>query len=168
MNQVRSLIFILREGLFAISIVILVSCSQNRAPEQRSTIVSENDLRKLYERLMDASKGKGDEKILRQVLADDYTQVTASGDRRDKEKRISDTLSGESPMTSYVIEEFRPRIYGDSAIAVCRVRLKGLTNGGTYDSTVLSTATFVRKDNVWRIAATHLTFPPEYQPTIER
>jgi len=112
---------------------------------------------------MKASKDK-DERVLREVLADDYSQVTASGDIRDKERRIRDTLSNEA-LASYTIESFRARVYSDSAVALCRLGLRGADKDGNYNTAILSTVTFIRKDGVWRIAATHLTLPSEVQQT---
>lgn len=102
-----------RMTLIVIAILVATSCEIHRAQNQQTT---EGDLKKIYERLMEASKNK-DEKVLREVLTDDYSQVTASGDVRDKERRIKDTLSNEA-LDSYTIESFRARVYSDSAVAV--------------------------------------------------
>src|SRR5207244_4093112 len=111
----------------------------------------------LYERLLLASKKK-DEKALREILTDDYSQVMADGKIRTRAMRISDTLSAGDTTEILTLESFQAQVYQNAAVGICRVREKGASKGVGYDKEMLSTATFVKVGNAWRIAATHLTF----------
>lgn len=147
-----------RQPLIALALAVavcLTSQCTTTQPAKESTAQAEKAIRDVYERLLKASKER-DEKALREVLADDYSQVTADGRIRSKEQRIKETLQPNDQVNSITLDDFQPRVYADTAIALCRVRDKGMTDGQAYDSPILSTAVFVRQGGVWRIAATHL------------
>src|SRR5689334_23288364 len=93
------------------------------------------ELRALYEQLLKASKEK-DEKILRRILTDDYMQVTATGRIRSKQDRINETLDPKDQTLMLSLEDFRLRVYGDAAIALCKVRQEGTTDGKPYQANV--------------------------------
>jgi uncharacterized protein (TIGR02246 family) len=111
----------------------------------------------LYDRFVEASRVR-DEATLKQIMTDDYTQVTASGRFRTKEIRIRDTVEDKGQALEVMVKEFTPRIYGNAAIAVCRVweKYKG-ADGKISEMEVYSTVTFIKQRGKWRIAATHLT-----------
>lgn len=133
-----------------------VLAQSGKAPETRTG----KELRGLYEQLLRASKEK-DEKVLRRILTDDYLQVTADGRIRSKRDRINETLDPKDQTLMLSLEDFRLRIYSDAAIALCKVRQEGTTDGKPYQVNILSTVTFIRQGGRWRIAATHLTFAKE-------
>jgi ketosteroid isomerase-like protein len=120
-------------------------------------IKPQRELRDIYERLLKAARQK-DEKTLRDILTEDYTQVTADGRIRSKEARISETLQSTDELSTLTLEDFKLRVYSGAAIALCRVSQEGISNGKPFKSTILSTVTFIREGGRWRIAATHLTF----------
>jgi hypothetical protein len=120
---------------------------------------TEKVLHGVFERLLKAAERK-DEKTLREILTNDYTQVTADGRIRSKEDRVKETIQSNDSVTLF-LEDFRVRSYKTAAIALCRVRQEVVSDGKTYKSTILSTVTFIRQGGTWRIAATHLTFAKE-------
>jgi hypothetical protein len=133
------------------------SCGPTPSMGRPSEAATKKELKALYERLLTASQKK-DEKALREILSDSYSQVTADGRIRTKEIRINETLSPDDKIDDLRLESFEPRVYQDSAVAICRVRNKGATRGDAYDRELLSTATFVKEGEAWRIAATSLSF----------
>jgi hypothetical protein len=120
----------------------------------------EKKLQDTYKELLRATQLK-DEKSLRKILANDYTQVTADGRVRSKAERVKETLQSTDKITTLSLEDFQLRVYSDAAIALCRVKNEGVSEGKAYKFTILSTVIFIRQDRTWRIAATHLTFARE-------
>ena len=117
----------------------------------------EKELKVLYEQLLLASKNK-DEQTLRQILTENYSQVTADGRVRTKAIRLQETMSPNQKDELLGLETFDVFIYENAAVARCRVRSKGTFKGEAFDEKIMSTATFVKEGGVWRIAATHLSF----------
>ena len=122
--------------------------NQTHAIEKRS--------KDLYEKLLLASKTK-DEAALRQILTENYSQVTDEGKVRTKAIRLQETMSSDAKIELLTLETFDVFVYANAAVARCRVRNKGTFQGEAFDQNLLSTATFVKEGKVWRIAATHLS-----------
>ena len=138
--------------LLLLSLVLpLQSCTQTPPIKP-----SEKELRDLYEKLLVASKNQ-DDSTLRQILTEDYSQVTAEGRVRTKAIRLQETMSPDNKTEILALETFDVFVYENAAVARCRVRNKGVFRGESFDEKVLSTATFVKEGEVWRIAATHLS-----------
>ena len=141
----------------ALAVVIATSASAQTSPSNNKGMSQvEKTLRKLYERLLVASKEK-DEKTLRQILTENYTQVVDDGRIRTRDVRIKETLSPDDVVEVLSLEKFELFPYQNSAVAVCHVRNKRNFAGQNYDLKIVSTATFVKESGVWRIAATHIT-----------
>ena len=140
--------------VFALNIFIGIdSYGQQLSPKETKI---EKTLKDLYERLLLTSKNR-DEKALREILTDKYSQVTNSGRIRTKEIRIKETLSPDDVNEILALESFKLYVYQNVAVATCLVRNKGKFKGEDYDFKLMSTATFVKEGKVWRIAATHLS-----------
>ncbi len=123
-----------------------------------NTAALKAELRSLYEKLLVASKNK-DKATLTKILTDNYSQVTADGRVRTKPIRLAETMNPEDKTEILALESFDLFLYNNAAVARCLVRNKGASRGESYDVKILSTATFVKDGKVWKIAATHLTYP---------
>src|SRR5436853_7080858 len=154
MSQAMSYRQLLVVSVLALAVCLISQCAVKESAKE-STAQTEQAIRAVYERLLKASKEK-DEKALREVLADDYSQVTADGKLRSKEQRVKETLQSTEQIHSLVLEDFQPRVYSGAAIAFCRVRDEQVAQGQAYNAPIISTALFVRQGGSWRIAATHL------------
>ena len=128
----------------------------NETAQKTPTDNAKQELKALYEKLLFASRTR-DETMLRKILTEDYSQVTADGRVRTKAIRIEETMSQDNQNELLNLESFDVFFYRDSAVARCLVRKKGTVKGEAYDLKILSTATFVKEGKVWRIAATHLS-----------
>ena len=147
--------------LHFLRIVLLLSLclavSSFSKTQAQSTEPLKAELRGLYEKLLLASKTK-DKVVLQQILADNYSQVTADGRVRTKAIRISETMAPNDNTEVLALESFDLFTYENAAVARCVVRYKGTDDGQPFDVKILSTVTFVKEKKVWRIAATHLSF----------
>jgi hypothetical protein len=116
------------------------------------------ELRAIYARFLDATRLK-DRAAIDEIMTDDYSQITSEGRLRTKPVRISETLNDpDGSVEALELRDFNVRIYGNAAVAVCKVweRYKYI-NGDIKYYDIWSTATFVRQKGKWRIAATHLS-----------
>src|ERR1051325_2450249 len=86
MKRVTCLMLLLT---FVSSLLLISEAKASPAVTQNKKL--EEELKALYEKLLDASKKK-DEKALHEILADSYTQVVDGGRIRTKEIRIKETL----------------------------------------------------------------------------
>ena len=158
--MVRNFCYFLAMVLMLNVTFCLDSYGQHNLQGKPATTTVEKELRMLYERLLLASKNR-DEKTLREILTEDYSQVTADGKVRTKASRIKETLSSEDKTDILALESFQLHVYQNAAVATCLVRDKGAIRGESYDNKMLSTATFIKTGKGWQIAATHLTFVKE-------
>ena len=131
----------------------LPAFAQSTTPAKNNTVAK---LRALYVRFLDASRLK-DEKALREIMTDDYSQVLVDGRQRTKEIRIKETMTTNLNEEVLELKEFSARVYGDAAVAVCKVMQQHLDDGKPHKHDTWSTATFVKQKGKWRIAATHLS-----------
>ena len=151
--------------VFVVLLNVYPTVNASGQGEQRTqTYAVEKQLKNLYEKLLLASKTK-DEAVLRQILTNNYSQVTADGRVRTKAIRLKETMLPDHTTELLVLESFDVFVYTNAAVARCLVRNKGAFRGEAFDVKILSTATFVKEGNVWRIAATHLSF---VKPTSEQ
>jgi hypothetical protein len=104
------------------------SFGQHIVQQKPAKATVENSLRQLSERLLVASKAK-DEKALREILTDDYSQVTADGKIRTRTTRIADTLLLEDNTEVLSLDSFDVHLYENAAVATCLVRDKGVFKG---------------------------------------
>jgi ketosteroid isomerase-like protein len=57
-------------------------------------------------------------------------------------------------------EDFRVRVYGDSAVVTALTRTKGKFTGQDFSTQERATDVFVKRDGRWQCVLTHLTrFP---------
>jgi ketosteroid isomerase-like protein len=68
---------------------------------------------------------KGDGAALENLLADDYTGITAKGAIQTKEQAISNLRSGTLQFTSLNISDRKVRIYGSTAVVTSAAELTG-------------------------------------------
>ena len=143
-------------------IILFVGCAflfalpafaQNVKPAKNDTMT---ELRAVYVRFLDASRLKN-EKALKEIMTDDYSQVLPDGRQRTRDIRITETMQGNSKDEVLELKEFSARVYGDAAVAVCKVIQQHTDDGKTHWYDTWSTATFVKQKGKWRIAATHLS-----------
>ena len=116
------------------------------------------ELRDLYINFLNASRLK-DRPALDQIMTSDYTQILGDGRIRTKTVRMQETMDDRlGAIEALELKDFDVRLYGVAAVAVCKVWEQYKHSDGAvkkYD--IYSTATFVKQNNKWRIAATHIS-----------
>ena len=81
----------------------------------------EKIIRELYIKLCDASINKN-EKILNEILADDYVLIHMTGKRQSKQDYINSVLSGELKYYESIHESIEVKINGDRATIIGKTK----------------------------------------------
>ena len=111
-----------------------------------------------------ASSASGDTTELQRFLADDFLGVDPDGSMYNKEKAISETLTGPKTFLSNHTNEVNVRFYGDTAVAQGSEsweRRSGQPRYGRY----VWTDTWVRRNGNWQVVAAEDVEVAEKAPT---
>jgi len=95
------------------------------------------------------------------LVADDWIIVDPNGEIVDRTRFFEVIKSG--ALTHYVMEseDFRVRVYGDSAVVTAITSSKGKFMGQEFSTRERATDVFVKREGRWQCVLTHLTRLPE-------
>ncbi len=142
-----SLVLIL---VFTTTVVICAQypTTKNEAPRN----AAEEEVRRVQDALIDAYIHR-DIDELDHALGDEYTFVADDGSVMDKAKTIASFKSGERQITSYVRDDERVRVYGESAIMTYHYKSKETYKGRDDSSNDRLIRVFVKREGRWQIVA---------------
>ena len=93
----------------------------------------------------------GDAGTLREILAEDFQYIDASGRSLDKTGYLENyVLADHVKWISQEFEEISIRDYGDSAVVACIVHDKALFGGVDFDARLRATFIYLRQNDTWR------------------
>lgn len=90
-------------------------------------------------------------------MADDWTIVGSDGSVGDKENFLALVRSGALTHDVMTSEEFRVRMYGDTAVVIARGTSGGLYRGEAFRELERTSCVFVKQDGQWKCVLTHLS-----------
>ena len=90
-------------------------------------------------------------------MADDWTIVGSDGSVGDKENFLALVRSGALTHDVMTSEEFRVRMYGDTAVVIARGTAGGLYRGEAFRELERTSCVFVKQDGEWKCVLTHLS-----------
>lgn len=96
---------------------------------------------------------RGDAALLDRLLADDCVFSGADGRVLTKAAWIAELLSGNPAYEAFALEDLQVRVYGDTAVTVGRVTVKGRSGTGRFNQRYGYTATYVKRDARWQMIA---------------
>jgi ketosteroid isomerase-like protein len=121
---------------------------------------------KAEEELLKLEKGfaqaivKNDAEAIARFVSDDWIIIDPDGGVVDKARFLELIKSGALTHDMMESEDFRVRIYGDSAVVTAVTRTKGKFMGQEFSTQERATDVFVTRDGRWQCVLTHLTrFP---------
>ena len=120
----------------------------------------EEQLLKLEEAFAEAIV-KNDLEGIGRIVADDWIIIDPNGDIVDLTRFFEVIKSGALTHDMMESENFRVRIYGDSAVVTTVARTKGKFMGQDFSTQERATDVFVKRNGRWRCVLTHLTRVPE-------
>jgi len=120
------------------------------------TIETEQELLKAERALADAIV-KNDLEGIARLVADDWIIVDPNGEIVDR-KRFFEVIKSDA-LTHDMMEseDFRVRVYGDSAVVTAITSTKGKFMGQEFRTQERATDVFVKRDGRWQCVLTHLT-----------
>jgi uncharacterized protein (TIGR02246 family) len=107
-----------------------------------------------------AAMSIGDAQKLEQLLADDLTYVTALGMSLSKAQILAAVASGEFRISSSSSEEYKVRVYSDTAIATCRTTMTSSYRNQSRSGQYWATSVYARVGERWKLVAQQTTLVP--------
>ena len=117
---------------------------------------AEEELLKLEEAFAEAIV-KNDLEGIGRLVADDWIIIDPNGEIIDRTRFFEVIKSGALTHDTMESEDFRVRVYGDSAVVTGITRTKGRFMGQEFSTQERATDVFVKRDRRWQCVLTHLT-----------
>ena len=103
---------------------------------------------------------KNDLEGIGRLVTDDWIIIDPNGEIVDRARFFEVIKSGALTHDMMESEDFRVRVYGDSAVVTGVTRTKGKFMGQEFSMQERATDVFVKRDRRWQCVLTHLTrFP---------
>src|SRR5882724_1028803 len=120
---------------------------------------AEEELLKLEKAFAEAIV-KNDLEDIGRLVADDWIIIDPNGGIVDRTRFFEVIKSGVLTHEMMESEDFRVRVYGDSAVVTGVTRTRGKFMGQEFSTQERATDVFVKRDGRWQCVLTHLTrFP---------
>ena len=100
---------------------------------------------------------KNDLEGIGRLVADDWIIIDPNGEIVDRTRFFEVIKSGALTHDTMESEDFRVRVYGDSAVVTAVTSANGKFMGQEFSTHERATDVFVKRDGLWRCVLTHLT-----------
>ena len=122
-------------------------------------MTAEEELLKLEKEFAEAIV-KNDLEGVERLVVDDWIIIGPDGEIVERARFFEVIKSGAMTHDTMESEDFRIRIYGDSAVVTGITRAKGKFMGQEFSTQERATDVFINRDGRWQCVLTHLTrFP---------
>ncbi len=98
-----------------------------------------------------------DVKAMGRIEADDWVYTDADGNVITRAEDLADLASGAFVATSFVVDDLKVRVYGDTAVVTGRQTEKATYKGKDASAVYRITDTWIRRAGGWQCIASHLT-----------
>jgi ketosteroid isomerase-like protein len=119
-------------------------------------VTSEQELLKVEKEFAKAIV-KNDLEGIERLVAVDWIIVGPDGEIVERARFFEVIKSGAMTHDAMESEDFRIRVYGDSAVVTGITRTKGKFMGQEFSTKERATDVFVKRDGRWQCVLTHLT-----------
>ena len=127
-----------------------------QAPPQAELTPEEQELVQL-ERAWDAAFVSKDIRFIERVLADEFVATYGDGTRGDKAAELAQTLDFDQQVNSSVLDSFRVRIYGDTALVWFSRHMTGPKSGKVVSVSYRFVDVFVKRAGRWQCVSSQST-----------
>jgi ketosteroid isomerase-like protein len=100
---------------------------------------------------------KNDLEGLESLVADEWIIIDPNGEIVDRTRFFEVIKSGALTHQTMESEDFRVRVYGNSAVVTAITSTKGKFTGQEFSTHERATDVFVKRDGRWQCVLTHLT-----------
>jgi len=104
---------------------------------------------------------RNDLESIGRLVADDWVVIDPNGEIVDRARFFEVIKSGALTHDTMDSEDFRVRVYGDSAVVTAITSTKGKFMGEEFLTRERATDVFVRREGRWQCVLTHLTRLPK-------
>ncbi|MET0654849.1 MAG: nuclear transport factor 2 family protein [Pseudoxanthomonas sp.] len=84
-------------------------------------------------------------------MSDSFVQIDSDGNAADKAKFLAEITAEDLTIQPYTVEDFRIRLYGDTAIINGRTAMQGTYQGKPFTSHYRFTDVYVKERGGWRV-----------------
>jgi len=105
----------------------------------------------------DRAMVENDAEAIGRYMADDWTIVGTDGSVGDESTFLGVVKSGTLSHDVMSSEDFKVRVYGDTAVVIARGVSGGKYQGHAFREVERSSCVFVRQQGQWRCVLTHLS-----------
>ncbi len=123
-------------------------------------MTAEEELLKLEKEFAEAIV-KNDLEVIGRLVIDDWIIIGPDGEILDRARFFDVIKSGALTHNTMESDDFRVRIYGDSAVVTGITRTTGKFMGQEFSTQERATDVFVKRDGRWQCVLTHLTRMPK-------
>jgi ketosteroid isomerase-like protein len=131
----------------------------SRPLERDQKMTAEEELLKLEKAFAEAIV-KNDLEGIGRLVTDDWIIIDPNGEIVDRARFFKVIESGALTHDMMESEDFRVRVYGNSAVVTGVTRTKGKFMGQEFSTRERATDVFVKRDGRWQCVLTHLTRLP--------
>lgn len=123
--------------------------NETKADDAKALIDIENKLSDAYK--------NGDVEYIKKIVDETYTLTNSHAKVSVRADDIEEVTKGDPHYDVFSTHDMKPRVYGDAAVVLGIVSLKGTAGGQPFDADMRFTDTFVRRDGQWRMVAAQVT-----------
>ena len=129
---------------------------KGQAPPDTPPTPGEQELIQL-ERAWDAAFVAKDMRFIERVLADEFVVTYGDGTRGDKAAEMAQTIDFDQRVDSSVLDSFRVRIYGETAVVWFSRHMTGPKSGKIVAVTYRFVDVFVKRAGRWQCVSSQST-----------
>ena len=100
---------------------------------------------------------KKDRQAIEKNMADTFYQIGSDGAAADKAQFLRNILSDDLVIAPYTVEDFKLRIYGNTALINGTTDMHGTYQGKPFRTHYRYTDTYVKEGGVWRVVNVQTT-----------
>ncbi len=146
-------------------VAFFLQFAPNGAAQTGDAKAAEEAVRKLERAWLDAYEQR-DAKAMEAIVADDFIITFPNGGKQTKPQIVESMKRPQPPGRS---EKFRTegteaRVFGETVVLTGRVISESERDGKSRTNQMLYTDTWVRRNGVWQVVASHLGAVPESKP----
>jgi ketosteroid isomerase-like protein len=104
-----------------------------------------------------AAMAKNDAEAIGRFMSEDWVIIGPDGNVIDRARFLGLIKSGDLTHESVATEDWRLRVYGDTAVVTAQAKSEGKFKGQAFTTHERSTSVFVRQDGRWQCVLTQLT-----------
>lgn len=161
----------MKKAIFFAFLVIAI-CGSSFAQEAQKPVLTEaeKEVMKLERQWLDAYEQNNPDEMER-IMTDDFIITFPNGGRQTKKQIVGMTKSLRSssqPKMRFYTEDVQSRVYGDTVILMGRVISEYERDGKQVKEQYRYTDTYVKRNNRWQVAASHLSNVEEGKPPAQK